>query len=595
LAERTPIRLLDDVVISGIAAGEVIQRPAFAVKELVENALDAGARNLEIRYDDGERIDLSVADDGDGIPAEDLALAVRRHATSKLRRLDDLDTIATFGFRGEALASMAAVAEIELLSRTAESPEARGIRMRDGAIVDEFVSGGRVGTRVSVTHLFGNMPARRKFLKSATAEYTAVADVVRRFALLHPEVGYRLLRNGRLALHFPAVAEMGLRLRQVLDTTAATSLHPVAAAHAGMALKGVLSAAGDWYGSARRMFLFMNGRWVQDKAYFHAVMEGYRTYLMKGRYPAVALFLEVPGERVDVNVHPAKLEVRFADAEGVQRFVSEGVRETLRGRASPLGRWGLTESDLIRSEVAVGRRQLPAAPASPATALRVEETTANPPGYVPSASPGERRPEHAAQPALSAALDARLRLLGQIFDGYILCERDGELLMIDQHAAHERIVYERLIARLAQGDLDRQPLLAGMTVEVGGDAAGAIDAARAELLRAGWELERFGDEDVVVRAIPALCAGADVRALVERLAAEIVRTDARTAGEMLVREILATVACHTATRVGQTLGIHEQKALIEQIGSADFAAACPHGRPVARVLSRTRIERMFGR
>jgi DNA mismatch repair protein MutL len=370
-----------------------------------------------------------------------------------------------------------------------------------------------------------------------------------------------------------------------------------------MHLSGAVSAAGESFGSARRMFLFVNGRWVQDRVLFRAVMEGYRTYLLKGRYPAVALFLDVPGESLDVNVHPAKLEVRFSDAETVQRFVIEAVRETLRTKASPLGRWGLTERDVLVPEIEARRRAARLAgvdaPASAAHAPIASED-AEIPGYrTTTAAVRSGVAERSARPMktlpLGTGTEGSVRVVGQVLAGYIVCERDGEVLLVDQHAAHERVLYERLLERYTEGKVDSQPLLLAMTVEVGGEGADAIERAGAELTKLGWDVERFGDEEVVVRALPAICGARDVGALVERLASELARTDANTAGLALAREVLATVACHAATRVGQTLDEREARALLDEIAGVDFAAACPHGRPVARTLERTRIERMFGR
>jgi len=602
--DRTAIRLLDDAVVDAIAAGEVIERPASAVKELVENALDAGASNVEIRYDDRDALNIAVLDDGHGIAAAELELAVQRHATSKLGRIEDLTGIRTFGFRGEALASMAAVAALEVVSRTREAAQASGIRLLGGRVVETFMAGARVGTRVALSDVFGDVPARKKFLKAPGAEFSAAADTVRRFALLHPGIHLRLLRNGEPSLDLPPVRDVVGRIRQVFDSEVAASMHTLDAGHAGLRIRGALSAAGESFGSARRMFLFVNGRWVQDRILFRAVMEGYRTYLLKGRYPAVALFLEVPGESLDVNVHPAKLEVRFGDADIVQRFVIEGVRDTLRTKASPLGRWGLTERDIAVSEIEARRRSARLAAAGKQDRSHPkpapEPIRADIPGYrEPASTTGPRvaetpNPSTAPLP-LNTGPTLALRIVGQVFAGYIVCERDGEIVLVDQHAAHERVLYERLLARYTEGTIDRQPLLVPMSVEVGGEGADAIERASAALESLGWEVERFGDETVVVRALPAICGTRDARALVERLASELARSDPHTAGLALAREVLATVACHAATRVGQPLDERQARALLEEIAGVDFAAACPHGRPVARTLERSRLERMFGR
>jgi DNA mismatch repair protein MutL len=603
--ERVAIRLLDDAVVDAIAAGEVIERPASAVKELVENALDAGASKVEIRYDDREELNIAVLDDGHGIAAAELELAVRRHATSKLGRIEDLTGIRTFGFRGEALASMAAVADLEVVSRTRDSEQASGIRLLGGRVMETFVAGARVGTRVALSDVFGDVPARKKFLKSPAAEFAAAADSIRRFALLNPRVHLRLVRNGQPSLDLPPVRGVVERIRQVFDSEVAASMHTLDATHAGLRIRGVVSAAGESFGSARRMFLFVNGRWVQDRVLFRAVMEGYRTYLLKGRYPAVALFLDLPGESLDVNVHPAKLEVRFRDADVVQRFVIEAVRDTLRTKASPLGRWGLSERDIAVSEIDARRRAARLVAAAEPESPRLQPTpepvpAAGIPGYreaapATPASVAETAGRATAMLPLDSGPTAALRVVGQVFAGYIVCEREGEIVLVDQHAAHERVLYERLLARYTEGTIDSQPLLVPMSVEVGGEGADAIERASPALGSLGWEVERFGDESVVVRALPAICGTRDARALVERLASELARSDPHTAGLALAREVLATVACHAATRVGQPLDERQARALLEEVAGLDFAAACPHGRPVARTLERSRLERMFGR
>lgn len=601
------IRLLDDAVISGIAAGEVVERPSSIIKELVENALDADAGRIEIRVDDAGKSRLEVIDDGGGIRHSDLELAVTRHATSKIADLDDLRRIGTFGFRGEALASIGAVSELEVSTRTAEDSAGAAIRIVHGETIDVHDVAARRGTTVAVSDLFANVPARRKFLKTAGAEFSAIADAVRRLALANADIHFRLVRNGKTHLDYPSAGRLVARLRQVYGDELAGSLAEVDAAHGGMRLSGALSGAGVSFGSGRRVSLFINRRWVNDRTLFRAVMEGYRTYLLKGRYPAAALFLELAPESVDVNVHPSKLEVRFEDPEAVSRFVAEAVTDTLRGAASPLGRWGLSERDVARSESELRRRkassagpgardgQIPAdEPVRESPGEQAVSEQAPIPGYTPAVEPApQATPESIL--ALAGESDSRLEVVGQVFAGYIVCQAGEELILLDQHAAHERVLYERLMAASEASPASMQPLLLAETVSVGGDAVAAFERARGELSRLGWEIDAFGEEDVVVRAVPAVAAHRNIRALVERLASDLTSIDAKSAGERVVKEIAATVACHAAVRVGKVLDRTAAKALIEEIGTVDFASSCPHGRPVAQVLSRSRIERMFGR
>ncbi len=624
------IELLSEPVIAGIAAGEVAERPASVVKELVENALDAEASRVTVEYDDEQGGRIVVTDDGHGIAGGELELAVRPHATSKIRELDDLDRVASFGFRGEALASIGAVSKLELITRTRDVEAGARIRVEDGAVVDLSATGARTGTRVTVSDLFGSVPARRKFLKSASAEYALAAENLRRIALANPTVHLRLLRNRRVAFDFGPVEDLTGRLRQVYGRELATSMVEVDARHSGLSLRGAVSPAGVSFGSAKRLSLYVNGRWVHDRALFRAVMEAYRTYLLKNRYPAAVLFLEVPADRVDVNVHPAKAEVRFDDPDLVQRFVVESVRDTLRGRASALGRWGLTEDDMDRlsrgdgersaPRTRSGARSQPTAPAAPPASARsasAEEMSRTvpsgngmeasgfavgegnaPAGYRPSAVREDTGPQAEEQEPLGFATREALRLpevVGQIFAGYIVCQSGDEMVLVDQHAAHERLIYERLVDAYHSGTTESQPLLIPLTVTVGGDGVEAVERSAGLLLRLGWELEPFGDDAVVARAVPAIATDADPAPLVENMVADLVRIAPDQAAARAAERLLATVACHSAVRVGQQLDLVAARSLIAEVGTADFSACCPHGRPVARTMDRGQVERLFGR
>lgn len=611
------IELLPEPVIAGIAAGEVAERPASVVKELVENSLDAGAGRVVVEYDDAGGGRIVVTDDGHGIAGEQLELAVRPHATSKIRALADLDRVGSFGFRGEALASIGAVSKLELVTRRARDEAGSAIRVVDGKVVDLGAAGARPGTRVTVSDLFASVPARRKFLRSTASEYALAADNLRRIALANPGVHIRLLRNGRVAFDFTPVEDLAVRLRQVYGRELAQAMVEVDARHAGLAVSGSLSPPGVSFGSAKRMSLFVNRRWVHDRALFRAVMEAYRTYLVKNRYPAAVLFLEVAPERVDVNVHPAKAEVRFDDADLIQRFIVESVRETLRGRASALGRWGLTEGDMERLDrqatrvprsgsnrppqrgeaSAVPGAVAGAAEGVAADASTVEEDSALP-GYRPAAAGAADEPQAHEQAPLELG-GGRGGLLpevvGQVFDGYIVCQSGEELVLVDQHAAHERLLYERLVSAYRSGRCESQPVLIAVSVAVGARGVDAVERNAGLLSSLGWELDPFGDETVIVRAVPAIAAEADSTVLVERLVADLERTAADSAASRTAEQMLATVACHAAVRVGQRLDREAARALLREVGLSEFSACCPHGRPVARTLRREQVERLFGR
>jgi DNA mismatch repair protein MutL len=620
LSSAETIIRLSDAIVSGIAAGEVVERPASVIKELVENALDAGARRIEVEYDDREALRLSVTDDGHGIAADQLELAVARHATSKLRAIDDLTGIASFGFRGEALASIAAVSKLELTSRTGDSDAGARIGVDSGRTVDAGAAAARRGTRVLVENLFAAVPARRKFLKSASAEYGAAAEQMRRFALARPDAHFIVMRNGRKSIDLPPVAGMAERLVQVLGREIGAQMVEVGGTFDGMRLDGAVTPAGVSFGSARRISLFVGGRWVSDRALFRAVMEAYRTYLLKGRYPAAVLFLEVPDDAIDVNVHPAKLEVRFTDPAGVSRFMVEAVGESLRGSAGPLGRWGLGERDLLATEAFAKRsRRVPGRASETSARSRAvdgrldsaDNADAAPdvlPGYRPMSAPpaevsagglvqessGEPMPLPLGAQPRAGSLGA-LSVVGQVFAGYIVCEENDELVLVDQHAAHERILFERLMADYDDGTIESQPLLIPQNVAVGGDGVEAVARTEDELAKLGWDVAAFGDEDVVVRSVPAIAAGVDAVLLTEKLVADVLRCGVETAGRKLAEKLFATVACHAAVRVGKRLDSRTATALLAEAGTVEFSATCPHGRPVARTMTRAQLERLFGR
>ena len=613
------IVLLDEGTVAGIAAGEVVERPASAVKELVENALDAGASRVRVDYDDRGPMRIVVTDDGSGIDDAEIDLALTRHATSKIRTLADLENVATFGFRGEALAAIASASDLELVTAVEGRTGGTRVLVRAGRIVERSPAPSRRGTRIDVQDLFATVPARRKFLKGAATEAGYVADVVRRFALARPDVHFVLSVSGRVNLDVAPVASGAERIRQVFGTDVAASLVEVDARYGNLSLRGFVSSPGTAYGSSRRMAMFVGGRWVKERLLFQSVLEGYQTYLLKGRYPAVSLFLDCDAGTVDVNVHPAKLDVRFSDPDQVRRFVAEAVRDSLRRSASPLGRWGIDAGESLRRRavptsgfgavVPVTRSWIPAAGRDHAGAAADTAVSTPPeaaadsaiPGYSPSIRTDPRAATGGVQlaidlgPEQAAAALGRFEVVGQIFEGYFVCEGDGEVLLVDQHASHERVLFERLMRSFEERDVARQALLLPERVRVGREGVEACAAATADLEALGWEIEAFGEEDVVVRAIPAMAGAADARALVEAVAADLVEVGRARAAERLAERIMATVACHSAVRVGKRLDVAAARALLREMATVSYHATCPHGRPVARKLARGQVERMFGR
>jgi DNA mismatch repair protein MutL len=616
-ASTRTIALLDDATVAGIAAGEVVERPSSAVKELVENALDAGATRVRVEYEDAGRLRIVVADDGCGIDDAEIDLALTRHATSKIRSLGDLDAVATFGFRGEALAAIASAGNLVLTTATGDSGGTR-VTVRAGRIAERSPAAARRGTRIEIEDLFATVPARRKFLKGAATEAGYVADVMRRFALARPDVHFSLHSGGRALLDVAPVASGVDRIRQVFGKDVADSLVEVDARLGSLTLRGHVSAPGAAWGSSRRMAIYVGGRWVREKLLFQSVLEGYQTYLLKGRYPAVVLFLECEAGAVDVNVHPAKLEVRFSDGDAVRRFVAEAVRDALRKSASPLGRWGIDAGESLRRRAVPSAGFGAVAPRADASAAASRGFAATPPaatGETPavahtadSAIPGYT-PSSLVDPAGAGATQlaidlgperadgalGRFEVVGQIFEGYFVCEGDGEVLLVDQHAGHERVLFERLMQAFAERGVVRQALLIPERVHVGREGVEACGAAAPDLEALGWEIEPFGDEDVVVRAVPAMAGSADARALAEAVASDLVEAGRARSAERLAERVMATVACHSAVRVGRRLDHAAARALLREMATVSYHATCPHGRPVARKLARGQVERMFGR
>jgi len=550
----------------------VVERPASVVKELIENAFDAGARRIRLEVREGGRTLIAVSDDGSGMGPEDARTALERHATSKIASGEDLARIHTFGFRGEALPAIASVSRLRLRTRARGAPEGAEIEVDAGKTVDARTAGGPEGTRVEVAELFHNVPARRKFLKSPATEWGHIADWLARAALALPSVHFDVERDGRPAISWPAVGEAIERIAAVLSEREAEPLVALHAEDGALRLHGFASRPDAHRATAAGIHLFVNRRPVRDRLLRHALLDGYRDVLPRGRHPTALLFLELPVEAVDVNVHPAKWEVRFADPRAVHQLVSRGVG------------------------AALGERRWLSAPAA-APGWVHEEVPAPSDWVLAGAAP--RRPEPPAASAAPPRERLRLagqRLLGQLHATYLLLEAPDGLLLVDQHAAHERVLFERLREGWRAGAVSRQPLLATETVELAPERVARLAGAAAELGALGFELEPFGASAIAVRAIPAVLAGSDPARLVAELADELVpeRSGGLRAPDAAER-LFASMACHAARRAGERLDPREQQALLGALDAIPWAPTCPHGRPVAIPLSRGEIERRFGR
>ncbi len=626
------VAVLPDQVIDQIAAGEVVERPASVVKELVDNALDAGARAITIDVEGGGRRLIRVVDDGVGMDAEDARLALARHATSKLRAVDDLTTITTLGFRGEALPSIASVSRLVLTTRTRDSDAAVAVTVDNGAIVATAAAGAPPGTSVVVRDLLATVPARLKFLRGETTEAAHVTETVMRLAMAHPAVAFRLHHNGRAALEVPAQTAAA-RVRAVLGARLADRLHEVALVEGGVAVRAFLAAPELAQSTARGVHLFAGRRWVRDRGLLQAVAMGYGELVPRGRYPVAAVFVDVPGADIDVNVHPQKLEVRFSDPGLVTAAVRHAVRngvaaapwltesagraavqmQAIAGTAPPgwtgprptraddlAGRYaadtmralfpagGLGRAPSQQGALALGREPGPRWPAPRPAA----PTTTTPPSAAapPAPAPALIADEADAPPAYFAAL----RYLGQIDRTYLVCEGDGELVLLDQHAAHERVAFQRLKDRAEHGEVAVQRLLFPSVIELPPAEAALVAEHGAVLAKVGFEVEPFGGTAIAVKAVPAGLREEATPVLRELLGELAERGGSRAVTERL-DHVLATVACHSVVRAGDALSTDEVVALLAQMDGIDFRAHCPHGRPVLLRIGTAEIARRFGR
>ncbi len=597
---RGRIHLLPDTTVDQIAAGEVVERPASVVKELVENSLDAEAERIRVEVREGGAALISVTDDGHGMTPDDARMALQRHATSKLRTSADLSCITSFGFRGEALPAIASVSRMRLLTRLRGTEQGHEVRAEAGKIGLERTAGAPEGTRIEVADLFGNVPARRKFLKKPITEWGHIADWLGRLALALPAVHFEVQREQKKPLIWPATTSALDRIAAVLSEEEAAALLAVELEEGAAHLQAFVSAPDRTRASAGGLYLFVNGRPVRDRLLRHAVLDAYRDLLPRGRYPSAVLFLAVPPTDVDVNVHPAKWEIRFADPRAIHQLVKHAVRDAMAGRA-----WLGSARSAPR-----GHREGPERGAADIVAERGDWAFA--PGRPMAAPPAISRDTASQllpQPGRPHGGDANgrlefasLRLLGQMLASYLVLEGPQGMLLVDQHAAHERVLYERLRSSWLERGVERQGLLMPTTVELEPLTVGALVEAAATVERLGFELAPFAENTVVVRAVPALLSDSDPVGLVQSLAQEIESSGVEPEGSpdqtRLLRaadRALATLACHSARRFGEHLEPGEQRAILAGLDDIPWAPTCPHGRPVAVAMSNQEIERRFAR
>jgi len=589
------IRLLPPEVANQIAAGEVIERPASVVKELVENALDAGASRIEVRIEGGGADLVEVADDGCGMEPEDAVLALERHATSKVRAASDLAGVRSFGFRGEALPSIASVSRLTLTT-SAGGEAGTEVRVEGGGSIAPAPAAHPRGTTVRVEGLFHNAPARRKFLRAAGTETAHSIDHLIRLAAAHPGVAFRLATGGREALLWPAAAGLRERAAQILGAGEAKHLLDVDRTEGRPRVRGLVSSPALTRATARDARLYVNDRPVRDRRLLHALTQGAATSVPRGRYPVAFLFLDVPAEEVDVNVHPAKSEVRFARPGALHDLVLRAVREAL-GAARPFAAlgdrplsdaggtssWPASATDADVARIGLGEAE------APFTVRSTEARGAAHTGTAPF------REDRAGAPLLPAVPLDRLTPLAQYRETYILASAPDGLVIVDQHAAHERILYERLLDDAAARRLERQRLLFPLLLEVTPAEREALEDARDLFSAMGFVVAGFGPGSVRVEEIPGILKATAAGALVRELLADLLDRSRGRAEEDLRHRIAATSACHAAVRAHEALAAPALDRLVTDLLGARAPMTCPHGRPTILRLPLERLEREFRR
>ena len=584
------IRRLPAELINRIAAGEVVERPASALKELVENSLDAGASQVSVRLHAGGLELIEVTDDGSGMAPDEMRLALERHATSKL--VDDaIDRVTSFGFRGEALPSIASVSRLTLESRVRPSsgsgqapPDGWRIEIDHGELSEEGPAALQPGTRIRIEGLFDKVPARRKFLRSPRAEYAACLDAVKRLAMARSDVGFTLDHDGRRILTLQA-ADAPTRVAELLSHELDRHGIGIDCAREGLRLTGVISLPTFNRGMADQQYLFVNSRPVKDRLLVGALRAAYRDLIARDRHPIAALFVEVPLDEVDVNVHPAKTEVRFRDPAAVRGLIIGGLRNALdeesqrsaaREQAAAPVMWTSSASYVPEPSLTRGL-----------AGVREQQRAFEPVSFVPHA-----RAEPAVEPVPSYPLGVAR---GQVAATYIVAEAEDGLVIVDQHAAHERLVLERMRAAREGGELARQALLIPDVVELDEPDCDRLEGAAAELADMGLDIERFGSTAMLVRAVPAALGKTDSVRLLADLAAEI----AELGGPLSLRDkldhVAATIACHGSVRAGRVLSVAEMNALLREMEVTPRSGQCNHGRPTWVKLGHGEIEKLFGR
>ena len=576
------IRILPENLSNRIAAGEVVERPASVVKELVENALDAGSSRIAIEIESGGRSLIRVSDNGIGMNKDDALLAIERYATSKIYKNEDLFSIKSLGFRGEALPSIASVSKFFLVTRDKASDAGVEIIVHGGKIKKVSQIGAPTGSMVTVKQLFFNVPARRKFLKSVNTEFGHIADIISSIGLGRPDVKFLLNHNGRVVKGWPVASDPFDRVVDVLGSGLKEDLRRIEFDNDNIFVSGWISSPRVDRTTSRGIYVYVNGRFVRDRVVQHALFEGYEQRMMKGRFPVAVLFINLPHDRVDVNVHPTKQEVRFAEQNTVHEAVKEAVKRGLE--ITERARWSAgslpMQEKLSVSEPVAGYTSFPAS---------FSDTD------IHADTQAEAIPVVKQTQIWDKKSFGDLNVIGRFHNTYIVCESDKELVIIDQHAAHERIVYEQLKSSSIAAKGGSQQLLVPETVDLGYKEAAILEKLIPDLKKTGLEIEPFGSGVFVVKAVPAVLVGMEIRPLVIEITEKIAETGFGPGIEKAIDKCLILMACHGAIRANQPLSDKEMKGLLDQLDKCKNPSHCPHGRPTWIRWSKGFLEREFKR
>lgn len=596
----TTIRILPEILSNQIAAGEVVERPVSIVKELVENSIDAGATSITIEIANGGKSVIRVSDDGIGLSRDDALLAIERYATSKIYTTKDLFSISTMGFRGEALPSIASISKMSLVTRTRDADIATRIDMAGGRILNVSDAGAPVGTMVEVKSLFYNTPARKKFLKSDQTEISHVNDAIFGMALGHKDIRFRLFVDQKMVKNFSLSDDLFQRSVQIIGAEASDKLYALDFSDSLVKIYGYCSNPGLTRSTSSKIFLFVNRRLIYDRGLISAIFKGYRSRIMKGRFPAGAFFIDIPFDQVDVNVHPSKREIRFFDGQRVYQALAMAVENTLAHAQQDMRVYSsappfqdlaqdLSQNlaqDLSQDQVTYDQKTIDSI-----TDDRVRENPTAPFGFK-MAKPGiKMQTDH---PSDSHPFGA-MNIIGQVLGTYILAESDQGLVMIDQHAAHERIVYERLKHRYESLDVQSQTLVVPETLEFSFKEADLLTRLLPDLLLLGFNIEPFGGSTFVVKAVPAMIDGREIRSiLIDIIESALIKKEGG-ASHAWLDDCLMLMACHTAVRANKTLHPKEMQALVTDLELCKNSRHCPHGRPIVIYWSKAKIEQLFKR